>query len=431
MPILDHIPAIIRVCIAFSAILFAIRKKFSLGNAFLLGALLLSLLFTMPAQNLLLSFGKAVIYPKTLSLALIVSLILILSNSMEQTGQMQRMLEAFKGLVANKRLNLIVFPALIGLLPMPGGAVFSAPMVKQLGEDSNLSGSQLSFTNYWFRHIWEYWWPLYPGILLATVLADVNLALLVLIMSPLTLIAVSFGYAVLKRAGSNAPQVKSPRTQRSAKPFWIELLPILIVIIPGLLMGLFLSRLVPAITVGKELGLIIALFLAIGWVARKNHQTVSRLLKHSASRELLKMVYMIFAILVFKEILEDSGAVVMISEELIRLNIPVFVISITLPFLVGIITGITVAFVGSTFPILIPLIHSLDPGTSLMPYVMLAMTCGFAGVLISPLHLCLILSNEYFKADMKAVYRLLWLPCGGLIVVSCLYFFGLRLFFGQ
>ena len=430
MPILDHIPAIIRVCIVFAVILFAIRKKFSLGNAFLLGALLLSLLFTMPALNLLAASGKAVIYPKTLSLALIVALILILSSSMEQTGQMQRMLDAFKGLVANPRLNLIVFPALIGLLPMPGGAVFSAPMVKQLGEDSNLSGSQLSFTNYWFRHIWEYWWPLYPGILLATVVADVNLALLVLIMSPLTVIAVSFGYTILKQAGADAPDAK-PAGHRPAMPFWIELLPILIVIVPGLLMGLLISRLAPEIPVGKEIGLIISLFLAIGWVAHKNRQGVLRLFKRSASRELLKMVYMILAILVFKEILEESGAVGMISEELIMLKIPIFLIALVLPFLVGTITGITVAFVGSTFPILIPLIRSLDPGASLMPYIMLAMTCGFAGVLISPLHLCLILSNEYFRADMKAVYRLLWLPCIGLIIVSCLYFFGLQLFFGQ
>src|SRR6056297_328446 len=236
MCILDSIPATIRVCVVFVAILFAIRKKMSLGSAFLLGAFFLSLLFMMPLPNLLAAIGKAVVFPKTLSLATIVSLILILSHSMEQTGQMQRMLNAFKGLIGNPRLNLIVFPALIGLLPMPGGAVFSAPMVKQLGESSNLSGSQLSFTNYWFRHIWEYWWPLYPGILLATVLADINLALLVSIMCPLTLIAVFFGYTILKRAGSAANLAKRP-THRSAKPFWIELLPILIVIIPGLLMG--------------------------------------------------------------------------------------------------------------------------------------------------------------------------------------------------
>ncbi len=426
MFILDSIPAILRVCIVFVAILFAIRKNLSLGNAFLLGALFLSLFFSMPLIDLLRALVKAVVFPKTLSLAIIVSLILILSNSMEQTGQMQRMLKSFKGLIIKPRLNLIVFPALIGLLPMPGGAVFSAPMVKQLGETSNLSGNQLSFTNYWFRHIWEYWWPLYPGILLATVLADINLALLVSVMGPLTVISVSFGYIVLKHTPINSDKTKPSR--RSIKPFFIELMPILIVIIPGLIMGLLISKLLPQISIGKEIGLIIALIAAICWVGRKNQLQLSRLLKLSANREMLKMVYMIFAILIFKEMLEGCGAVEMISEELILLKIPVFIITIALPFLVGLITGITVAFVGSTFPILIPLIHSLDPTASVMPYVMLAMTCGFAGVLLSPLHLCLILSNEYFNADIKTVYRLLWLPCLGLMAVSCIYFASLQAF---
>ena len=429
MFILDSIPAVIRVFSVFIVILFAIRIKLSLGNAFLVGALFLSFLFTMSITEFFMALGKAIVYPKTLSLAGIVSLILILSNGMEQTGQMQRMLDSFKGLIKNSRLNLIVFPALIGLLPMPGGAVFSAPMVKQLGNASNLSVARLSFTNYWFRHIWEYWWPLYPGILLAIVLADVNLVLLISVMCPLTFISILFGYSVLKK--SRVEEVSRQIISPSIKPFLIELMPIAIVIIAGLIMGLLLSRLWPQLNIGKEIGLLIALFAAVAWVARKNQLSLPRLVKLSASTELLKMVYMIFSILIFKEMLEDSGAVSMISEELILFNIPVFFITILLPLLVGIITGITVAFVGSTFPILIPLIHSLDPGASMLPYVMLSMTCGFAGVLISPLHLCLILSNEYFKADMKSVYRLLWLPCIGLVSASCIYFFGLQFFLGQ
>lgn len=424
MNLLAEIPALIRVSLAFAAILLAIRKKLSLGHSFLLGGLFLSFLFILPPPLMLKAMATAVFAPRTLSLSVIVGLILVLSSTMEKTGQMQRMLDAFKGLIKNPRLNLVVFPALIGLLPMPGGAVFSAPMVKQLGAHANLNGNQLSFVNYWFRHIWEYWWPLYPGILLATVLADVNLALLVPVLAPLTLVSVAFGYGVLKR--SAVAEAKA-QARRRVKPFVIELLPILIVIIPGLLLGLLLSKSFPDMSIAKELGLILALLAAIFQVCRKNGLPFARLMQISANRELLKMVYMIFAILIFKELLEKSGAVELISRELLWLNIPVFIITLALPFMVGMITGITVAFVGSTFPILIPLIHSLDPGASLVPYVMLSMTCGFAGVLLSPLHLCLILSNQYFNAEMKRVYRLLWLPCAGLMGVSCVYFFGLKL----
>ena len=159
MTVLQHIPAIIRVLIVFIFFLFLIRKKLSLGNAFLLVAILFSVLFGLHPRAMIGSMAESIVYPKTLSLALIVSLILILSSSMELSGQMKRLLGKFKGLIKNIRINLIVFPALIGLLPMPGGAIFSAPMVKDLGMQSELSGDKLSFINYWFRHIWEYCWP--------------------------------------------------------------------------------------------------------------------------------------------------------------------------------------------------------------------------------------------------------------------------------
>jgi integral membrane protein (TIGR00529 family) len=174
----------------FVLVVFCIKKKLSLGNAFILGAVFLSALFGLKPLAMLKSMTASMLDLKTLSIACIVSLILVLSNSMEMVGQMQRLLEKFRGLVSSPRLNLVIFPALIGLLPMPGGAAFSAPMVKELGTRSGLSSSQLSFVNYWFRHIWEHWWPLYPGILLTTVMTDLSLPFIMLLMCPFTLIAI-------------------------------------------------------------------------------------------------------------------------------------------------------------------------------------------------------------------------------------------------
>jgi len=93
---------------------------------------------------------------------------------------------------------------------------------------------------------------------------------------------------------------------------------------------------------------------------------------------------------------------------------------------VGLITGITIAFVGSSFPIVIPLIASLDAGANIYPYIMLAMVFGFSGVLLSPVHLCLILSNQYFESSMESVYRHLWKPCVYLMAAGFGYFYLLR-----
>ena len=194
----DFIPATIRVLLIFILVVFLIRKKVSLGNTFLSGSIMLSILFGLHPLATVKSMASSVCYPKTISLAVIVTLIIILSSSMESSGQMKALLNKFQGLIRNRKINIIVFPALIGLLPMPGGAIFSAPMVKELGADSNYPPDKLSFINYWFRHIWEYWWPLYPGVLLATVLANLNLTVFMLYMCPVTVIAVYLGFRLLK-----------------------------------------------------------------------------------------------------------------------------------------------------------------------------------------------------------------------------------------
>jgi integral membrane protein (TIGR00529 family) len=421
MTLLNQIPALLRVTIVFVLVLIAIRKKLSLGNAFLLGALALGVLFGESPRNIASSAVASLLDPRTVTLALIVGLILILSSSMEKAGQMQRLLTSFQGLVSSPRLNLTIFPALIGLLPMPGGAVFSAPMVKELGARSKLSGGQLSFVNYWFRHIWEYWWPLYPGVLLTVVLVDINLLVFVLFMAPLTLAAIILGQGPIRVMEGKSPQ--EAHTERPPIiPFIIELMPIVIVIVPGLTTGWLLSRLFPSLPMVKEAGLILCLAAAIFWIWQKNNFSGRQIREVLLDKHLLTMFYMVAAIFIFKGILLDSQAVDAISNDLITLKIPLLIIIALLPFLVGLIAGIAIAFVGSTFPILIPMINAMGETQYMLAYIMLAMVCGFAGVLLSPLHLCLVLSNEYFQTKLSSVYKYLWFPCIALVLSAYGYF---------
>ena len=52
----------------------------------------------------------------------------------------------------------------------------------------------------------------------------------------------------------------------------------------------------------------------------------------------------------------------------------------------------------------------------------LMLASGFAGVMLSPLHLCFLLTNEYFDVSMGSVYKHLWWPCVSLIGASIIYF---------
>ncbi|MDJ0988723.1 MAG: DUF401 family protein [Desulfobacterales bacterium] len=418
---LDTIPAVIRILFVFSLILFLIKRRWSLGNAFLAGSVALGLIFGMSPPAIIKAVTRALLDPKTMSLAVVVSLILVLSHSLEKSGQMGRLLENYKGLVRRPRLNLVIFPALIGLLPMPGGAIFSAPMVKNLGATHQLPGAVMSYINYWFRHIWEYWWPLYPGILLTTALAGIDLWRLVVFSMPLTAVAVAAGYWPLR--GS----VIDGRAEVASKPlgpFLRELAPIVFVILCGVGLGILLSALMPPAgrPVAKEAGLIFALLAAIVWVWRQNRMPAKTCRTIVTQPAMVKMIYMVAGILIFKGILEDSGAVERLSLEMLAWKIPLVPIAMLMPFIVGLVGGITIAFVGATFPILVSLVNSLGQSDLMLPYMMLALVSGFAGVLVSPLHLCLLLSNEYFDTHLTAVYRCLRLPVLGLVMGGIIYF---------
>ena len=426
---LDAIPALVRMLVIFALILAVIKRKWTLGNAFVAGAVALGLVFRMHPGAIGLSAAGALVHPKTVSLAVVVSLILVLSHSLEKSGQMARLLEAFKGLIRRPKVSLVVFPALIGLLPMPGGAIFSAPMVKRLGQSHALTASQLSYVNYWFRHIWEYWWPLYPGILLTTALAGVDLWHLVFYTLPLTVVAVAMGYWPLR---GRMPNQETNLSQGSWGAFFRELTPIAFVVVFGLACGQLLETRLPAVLlpIAKETGLILALVLAIVWVWRSNRMSLGQCRAIVTQPEMLKMIYMVAAILIFKQILEDSGAVAEVSREMLRHHIPLVPIAMLLPFLVGGVAGITIAFVGTTFPILISLIASSGQTHLMLPYMMLALASGFVGVLLSPLHLCLLLSNAYFKTTLMPVYRQMVWPLVVLLAAAFGYFEMLRFILG-
>jgi hypothetical protein len=120
----------------------------------------------------------------------------------------------------------------------------------------------------------------------------------------------------------------------------------------------------------------------------------------------INIVLMISGIMVFKGMLEATGAIEALPVFFRQSGLPVTMILFALPFLVGLLTGLTVGFVGATFPI----IMAMTGGHPQPGVVTFAFASGFAGVMLSPTHLCLTLTLQYFRADMAGTYRYLYLP---------------------
>jgi integral membrane protein (TIGR00529 family) len=419
------IPALLKILVVFGLVLGLNRLRLQLSLCLLIGALMLGLWMGMGPLQWFQVALLSMIQLQALSLALIVGLILVLSRIMDSAGQMRRLVESFTLLARDPRTVGSVMTAMIGLLPMPGGALFSAPLVETSLSGRSVTGEQKTLVNYWFRHIWEYWWPLYPGVVLAVALLKVETWLYMLFMAPLTLISVLAGILfILKPMGRVTANGKGIRSWSALGKFLWEMMPILVVILVIALIGGVTSVLGSfgvEVTVSGAISILPGLLAAIVWVSWVNRVPRMRIQASFLDRSIFPMVFLVLAIMVFEGTLTESRAVLMIRDELTRYHVPLLLVIAVMPFLSGLITGIAVGFVGVSFPLVIPMFPA-SPVSDYLFYAALAYTFGYMGMMLSPVHLCFLVTKDYYRASLLKSYRhLLWPVLFVLVTVIALF----------
>ena len=120
-----------------------------------------------------------------------------------------------------------------------------------------------------------------------------------------------------------------------------------------------------------------------------------------------KLVLLVFGTLSFQTALELAGAIEAIPRLATSYSLPPELIIILVCFTAGILTGMVAAYVALGYTILAGFMYQPEiiPG-----HIMLGYLSGFVGMMLSPAHLCLVLTNEYFKSDLGRVYRRLAPP---------------------
>jgi hypothetical protein len=127
-------------------------------------------------------------------------------------------------------------------------------------------------------------------------------------------------------------------------------------------------------------------------------------------KSLRGMLLVVAVIFMFKDVMQAAGVVEAMAAG--SSGVPaLFAATFFLPFLVGAIAGINVAFVGATFPLLLGLLANLGLQDKTVAYLVLASFAGFTGVMISPIHICFVLNCQYFVVDPARTWRRLVAPC--------------------
>lgn len=416
-------PALVKLVATF-LLMLVLSRFVPLYVGLFAGTLVIGVWMELSPLDILKDVAAAATSSHTVWLVLIIALILVLSELLKKSGQLERIVSTFQAISPGTRFTLAAMPALIGLLPMPGGALFSAPMVDTALGDNRVKPEVKVAINYWFRHLWEYWWPLYPGIILAISLFGLPAWQMMVAQAPLTLGAILGGILFVLVLLPPFDDQATHFTWSKSKPFFIEALPIAVVVV--VLFGL--QGLVSAIDYlsgttipwSQYLSFVIGLGASLLVVVSRNHMSWPAVRDSFLNRGILPMVMVVLGIMVFKGMLIDSKTIEQVRWELAAYDIPPVAIIALLPLIAGLVTGIAVGFVGTSFPLVVTL---LPAGHSPFPYAVLAYGFGYMGMMLSPVHLCLIVTKEYFAADLLAGYRYLWKPTVvGLIWTLALFF---------
>jgi integral membrane protein (TIGR00529 family) len=285
-----------------------------------------------------------------------------------------------------------------------------APIVDEAAKRWNLTPAWKTFFNYWFRHIWEYSWPLYMNLILAAAVFRVPIKRICLIQFPFTILAAATGIVVLFRHVPYLPPESEPRRNMKdvVRVFW-SIWPIFLTII---LIFVF------------KLNMLLALGIAAVLTQAASRLTLDERWKIVRESLSLKIVLLTASLMIFKKILEVSGALDSVVRAFPPQGAGAYLLLFAAPFLVALLTGVNQAFVGITFPLLLPIIGQ---GTPDMVLLLFAYVSGFCGILLSPAHLCLALTADYFKAELRDVYRILLIPVGVIFSAALLVLFVFRI----
>ncbi|MDD4658789.1 MAG: DUF401 family protein [Eubacteriales bacterium] len=390
---------ILTILIAILVISVMAIKRINIGLAMLAGSAVLIILTPLSMEQVLGAAQTALINPITWILIGSVVLIGLLGYILKNSGAMDIMVDSLVKLLGDARWIMAVLAGVIGALVVPGGAMLSAPMIDQLGDKVGIGAEYKTGVNIIFRHVWYVSMPIIPSMLTAASLAKVTPKELAAQNLPVLLVGLVSAWFLLLH-----PLPRSGRGNWNSKEFFrfaASILPLLLVI--------FLYVVVEIdFLVSLALGVLVALFNLPetgdnSLIARTLSTGIHRIKTMFFPGLRLQLAFAVAGVMLFKELLSVSGLINGFAVNLVSMGIPMWLLLLVMPLLIGLATGSHEAAIAISLPIFVPLL-SQDIYLAGISFTFIAASIGY---MLSPLHLCVILTREYYNSRFAGIYRYL------------------------
>jgi len=406
--------AFAKLFVVLGLMVLLLRERTPIFLALFVGAVALGVAFRMAPREILDAFtfglrdrSATALHELGLSavrLGFMVTFINLMGRLLIESGGIRRLTDGLETIFRDCRFALAGVPAMIGLLPMPAGALMSAPMVQDIGDRLGLTPSQKTLANYWFRHVWEWWWPIYPAILLILDGGYMrSIRQLLRYLGPFTLVAILLGWLFLLRRMPRVGRPRSGSVWRESVSVLSVAWPVLAVVAGAVFVPLpkeYQPWLLPALLLPVNAAYALASGLSV-----KNIR--------SAIREAFQwdIMLLVLGVYILRGVFELSGAATQLPRALEEFRVPAMGVCFLVPCSISAVTGYNLAGVSMAFPLLAPLFALTGPAG-----VAVAYAGSLLGILATPVHLCLALTREYFHAEWGRVYAGLSLMLAGMLL---------------
>lgn len=396
---------LLKILFLLVVVVIALYRKLPVGITLTGAGILTAILYGVPLPDLFFAYAGLFKSERFIFLTLVVVLITLMGELLRELFYLDKLTAASKQLPGSKRTGVVLLPMLVGLMPMPGGSLVSAPMVGELLKEDGKSPEFLTATNYWFRHAVEFCWPMYPGLILTEAITGMPIGKVSVLQSPMTIGMLLLGFVFFLR---KIPQEQSANVNLKAAllGFMAGIWPIVLSI---LIYGIFRIELTWAVLLS------LVLFLLI---VRPPWKIIGNSIRQATRPSLL---FLIFGTLAFEKALELSGGIEQLPLFVAKYQLPPELLLLLIPFCIGLLTGMISGYVGLGYPLLASFLYQpvVQPGN-----ILLAFLAGYIGMMLSPAHLCLVLTTEYFRANLRAVYFQIIFPLLLLLLFGVIIVFG-------
>lgn len=372
------------ITVAMLITLFLLRRHQPIGIAILVGGLFIWLCTDPTIDELTAAVVQMASLPRNYDLVFALYLVICLEIELRKSGCLAGMVEALSRMFSSRRFTLAAMPAFLGLLPSIGGARFSAPIVEEASKGFEAKPEDKAAINFWFRHIFEFSSPLVPGMILACGIAGVKIGDLIVHLGWLTIVAFLLGWFAMVRGLKETDTEKKTITVEEAKrhnlDFFLALTPVIANVILMVAFGLQASVAMVIVVVAM-----IPILMALN-----RYVSIKDIFIGALD---YKMFANVISILLFIALLDTTGVLGQLVAAFEASPLPVPVIIGILSFIIGLLTGVSQGHVA----IMMPIVAGLSMGD--LDLVGVAMVFGVGGQMITPTHLCLTITVDYFKSD--------------------------------